>query len=140
MPNSNYVKVYQTKTDFSADDFRRMIYQSKPRSELDTFFGAFDCPDAAQIQPKRTSSTTPLQALNLLNGAFLLEQAERFAERVTREAGDEPERKVRHAILLAFGREATDAEITAGTRLVADHGLPALCRALYNSSEFITVR
>jgi hypothetical protein len=140
VPNSNYVKVYQTKTDFSADDFRRMIYQSKPRSELDTFFGAFDCPDAAQIQPKRTSSTTPLQALNLLNGTFLLEQAERFAERVTREAGDEPEKKVRHAILLAFGRAATDAEITAGTRLVADHGLPALCRALYNSSEFITVR
>ena len=140
VPNSNYVKVYQTKTDFSADDFRRMIYQSKPRSELDTFFGAFDCPDAAQIQPKRTSSTTPLQALNLLNGAFLLEQAERFAQRVAREAGDEPDEKVRRAILLAFGRAATDAEITAGTRLVADHGLPALCRALYNSSEFITVR
>ena len=138
--NANYVKVYETKTDFSADDFRRMIYQSKPRSELDTFFGAFDCPDAGQIQPKRTSSTTPLQALNLLNGAFLIDQAERFAARVAHEAGDEPAEKVRLAFLLAFGREATEAEIAAATTLVADHGLPALCRALYNANEFLSVR
>jgi len=138
--NANYVKVYETKTEFTADDFRRMIYQNKPRSELDTFFGAFDCPDAGQIQPKRTSSTTPLQALNLLNGAFLIDQADRFAARVAREAGDETAEKVRLAFLLAFGREATEAEIAAGTKLVADHGLPALCRALYNANEFLTVR
>ena len=138
--NANYVKVYETKTEFAADDFRRMIYQTKPRSELDTFFGAFDCPDAGQIQPKRTSSTTPLQALNLLNGAFLIDQANRFAARVAREAGEEPAEKVRLAFLLAFGREATEAEIAAGTKLVADHGLPALCRALYNANEFLSVR
>ena len=138
--NANYVKVYETKTEFTADDFRRMIYQTKPRSELDTFFGAFDCPDAGQIQPKRTSSTTPLQALNLLNGAFLIDQANRFAARVAREAGEVPAEKVRLAFLLAFGREATEAEIAAGTKLVADHGLPALCRALYNANEFLSVR
>ncbi len=138
--NSNYVKVYETKTEFTTDDFRRMIYQSKPRSELDTFFGAFDCPDAAQIQPKRTVSTTPLQALNLLNGAFLIGQAERFAERVVREAGENPAAQVRHAVALAFSREATAAEIASGQRLVADHGLPSLCRALYNANEFVTVR
>ena len=138
--NANYVKVYETKTAFTADDFRRMIYQSKPRSELDTFFGAFDCPDAAQIQPKRTSSTTPLQALNLLNGAFLIDQADRFAARLTREAGDDQAHQVRLAFLLAFGREATNAEIAAATQLVADHGLPALCRALYNANEFLSVR
>ena len=138
--NANYVKVYETKTEFTADDFRRMIYQSKPRSELDTFFGAFDCPDAGQIQPKRTSSTTPLQALNLLNGAFLIDQADRFAARVAREAGDAPAERVRLAFLLAFGRDATEEEIAAGTKLVADHGLPALCRALYNANEFLSVR
>ena len=138
--NANYVKVYETKTEFSADDFRRMIYQNKPRSELDTFFGAFDCPDAGQIQPKRTSSTTPLQALNLLNGAFLIDQADRFAARVASEAGDDKANQVRLAFLLAFGREATAAEIAAATKLVADYGLPALCRALYNANEFLSVR
>ena len=138
-PNTNYVKVYTTKTTFAAADFRRMVYQAKPRAELDTFFGAFDCPDAGQPQPKRTVSTTPLQALNMLNGEFLLEQAARFARRVEREAGDDTGRQVARAIELAFGRRATDREIAAGSDLVAAHGLPLLCRSLYNANEFIMV-
>jgi cytochrome c553 len=137
--NTNYVKAYTTKTTFTDDDFRRMVYQSKPRSELDTFFGAFDCPDAGQVQPKRTVSTTPLQALNMLNGDFLLDQAARFAKRVEQEAGSDPATQVRRAVLLAFGREATPAEIAAGRGLVEQHGLPMLCRSLYNASEFITI-
>ena len=139
-PNTNYVKVYATKTAFSADDFRRMVYQSKPRSELDTFFGPFDCPDAGQVQPKRTSSTTPLQALNLLNGEFLLDQADRCAKRIEREAGADSAAQVRRGVLLAFGRGATAEEIAAGSRLIAEHGLPSLCRALYNANEFIMLR
>jgi len=138
-PNKNYVKVYATKDTFTDDDFRRMVYQSKPRAELDTFFGAFDCPDAGQTQPKRTVSTTPLQALNMLNGSFLLDQAARFARRVEKEAGSDPEDQVRRAVLLAFGREPTPAETSAAAALVREHGLPMLCRSLYNASEFITV-
>jgi cytochrome c553 len=136
-PNTNYVKVYTTKTSFTDDDFRRMVYQAKPRAELDTFFGAFDCPDAGQVQPRRTSSTTPLQALNMMNGDFLLDQADRFAKRVEREAGSDPGLQVAHAIEIAFGRRATDREIAAGRDLVAAHGLPILCRSLYNANEFI---
>jgi hypothetical protein len=138
-PNTNYVKAYTTKTKFTDEDFRRMVYQSKPRSELDTFFGAFDCPDAGQVQPKRTVSTTPLQALNMLNGDFLIDQAARFAKRVEQEVGSDPAAQVRRAVLLAFGREATPDEIAVGRGLVEKHGLPMLCRSLYNASEFITV-
>ena len=138
-PNTNYVKVYNTKTTFTADDFRRMVYQAKPRAELDSFFGAFDCPDAGQVQPARTVSTTPLQALNMMNGDFLLDQAARFAARVEQEAGSDPGLQVCRAIELAFGREATTREIAAGRDLVAAHGLPILCRSLYNASEFITI-
>ncbi|MEI6257658.1 MAG: DUF1553 domain-containing protein, partial [Planctomycetota bacterium] len=138
-PNTNYVKVYTTKTVFTDEDFRRMVYQSKPRSELDSFFGAFDCPDAGQVQPKRTVSTTPLQALNMLNGDFLLDQAARFAARVEQEAGRDTASQVQRAVLLAFGRKASPAEIAAGQKLVAAHGLPILCRSLYNANEFITV-
>jgi cytochrome c553 len=138
-PNANYVKVYATRTTFTDEEFRRMIYQAKPRSELDTFFGAFDCPDAGQVQPKRTVSTTPLQALNMMNGEFLLDQAARFAARVEREVGGDPAAQVARAIELAFGRPATPRELEAGRDLVAGHGLPILCRSLYNASEFITV-
>ena len=138
-PNANYVKVYVTKTAFTAADFRRMVYQAKPRAELDSFFGAFDCPDAGQAQPARTVSTTPLQALNMLNGEFLLDQADRFAVRVEQEAGPDASRQVARAVLLAFGREATPDELAAGVALVREHGLPILCRSLYNASEFVTI-
>jgi len=48
-------------------------------------------------------------------------------------------RQVARAFELAFGRAATDREITAGRELVAAHGLVILCRSLYNASEFIAV-
>ncbi len=138
-PNTNYVKVYATKTKFGADDFRRMIYQNKPRVELDTLFGAFDCPDAGQIQPKRNVSTTPLQALNLLNSAFIVEQSRFLAERLQRECGADCATQVRRAFQLAFGREPSADELSVSGKLISDQGLPIFCRALYNANEFVTV-
>lgn len=138
-PNGNYVKVYNSKKQFGPDTFRRMVYQSKPRMQLDDTFGAFDCPDAGQVAPKRHSSTTPLQALSLLNSPFLLDQAENFALRVKREAGEDAQAQTRRAFSLAFGRSATADEIAGGTALVSEHGLAALCRALLNSNEFVMI-
>jgi hypothetical protein len=136
-PNDNYVKVYQTKTDYGPAEFRRMVYQSKPRTMLDDFFGAFDCPDAGQPAPKRTSSTTPLQALNLLNSHFAMQQAEAFANRVTKESGPDVPKQVHRAFELIFQRPPTHEEQNDAIALAKSHGLPALCRALFNSNEFI---
>ena len=138
-PNDNYVKVYTPRAEFGATEFRRMIYQSKPRMMLDDVFGAFDCPDAGQIAPKRTVSTTPLQALNLLNSAFAMQQAEFLAERLKQDVGDDAASQVKRAFLLAFGRAPRDSEIRDATTLIRQHGLTALCRALLNANEFITI-
>lgn len=137
--NSNYVKVYNSRADFGPAEFRRMIYQAKPRTELDSTFGAFDCPDAGQVTPKRTSSTTPLQALNLLNSPFAVQQAGYFADRVMTEAGQPVDAQVRRAFRLAIMREPAAAELAASVKLVEAHGLPSLCRALFNANEFLTV-
>jgi hypothetical protein len=139
-PNDNYVKVYTTKTRYGPAEFRRMIYQSKPRVELDSIFGAFDCPDAGQAAPKRTVSTTPLQALSLLNSSFAMQQSGFLAERVRREVGSDPAKQCDRAFLLAFGREPRIEEEAGATELVREFGLPALCRALYNANEFVQVR
>jgi cytochrome c553 len=137
-PNTNYVKVYTPKRDFGPDTFRRLIYQQKPRMQLDDTFGAFDCPDAGQIAPRRSTSTTPLQALNLLNGPFLVQQAEFFAERLAREASASDE-QTRRALLIAFGREPTGEETAAAKKLIERHGLAAFTRAIFNCNEFIVV-
>jgi hypothetical protein len=138
-PNDNYVRVYEPKEQFGPAEWRRMVYQHKPRLQADGVFGAFDCPDAGQAVPRRSASTTPLQALNLLNGGFVVQQADFFAERVKREAGSDATAQVRRAFLLCYARQPREVELVSSLRLVEEHGLVALCRALYNANEFVYV-
>ena len=138
-PNDNYVKVYTPKQSFTPAEWRRMVYRNKPRLREDATFGAFDCPDASQAMPRRNVSTTALQALNLLNGPFVVQQSELFAKRVNAEAGDDVERQVGRAFRLAFGRDADAEETAAAKQLVEQHGLTTLCRALFNANEFLYV-
>jgi mono/diheme cytochrome c family protein len=137
--NTNYVAVYRPRPMLGQDDFRRMVYQFKPRSQQDPTFGAFDCPDAALVAPRRNVSTTALQALNLLNSGFIVQQSESFADRLRTEAGADPARQAERGFLLAFGRPPTEAESTVAARLIASHGTKAFCRALYNANEFVYV-
>ncbi|MCH2374648.1 MAG: PSD1 and planctomycete cytochrome C domain-containing protein [Planctomycetes bacterium] len=143
-PNKNYVRVYKPKKSYGPAEWRRMVYQFKPRMEQDAIFGVFDCPDAAQVAPKRTRSTTPLQALNLLNSGFMVEQAERFAARVFQDVAksggdDRMSSAIRRAFRLAVGRRPESRELAAATLLAREHGLDAVCRALFNSNEFLHV-
>lgn len=132
------VKLYTPKKEFGPVEWRRMIYQSKPRMRLDDTFGAFDCPDAGQAAPRRTVSTTPLQTLNLLNSPFMQQQAQFFAERLTREAPD-VEAQVRRGYQLAYQRPGQEDEVAEAVLLIRSHGLTAFCLALLNSNEFLVV-
>src|SRR5581483_6999239 len=137
--NTNYVAVYKPRAERGPDDFRRMVYQFEPRSQQDPTFGAFDCPDAALVAPRRNVSTTALQALNLLNSRFVVCRADAFASRLSREASDSPDARVRRAFLLAFGREPSDTERAAAVQLIREHGLTAFSRAVFNANEFLWV-
>jgi len=138
-PNDNYVRVYDPKKEFGPPEWRRMIYMTKVRMQQDATFGAFDCPDAGQIAPKRMRSTTPLQALNLLNSNFMIQQAELFASRLQREAGSNNKAQVRLAFALALNRLPDSKELDASIALIQRYGLAPFCRALFNSNEFVFV-
>ncbi|HXJ74916.1 MAG TPA: DUF1553 domain-containing protein, partial [Candidatus Dormibacteraeota bacterium] len=107
--------------------------------EQDGVFGAFDCPDGSLVMPRRSLSTTPLQALNLLNSGFILQQAEIFSERLRQEAGPDIPAEIQRGWQLAFGRRPSAPETVASARLVEQHGLPALCRALLNANELLFI-
>ena len=124
---------------FSGDGLRRMIYAHKVRREREAVFGAFDCPDAGQSTARRRESTTPIQALNLLNSRFTLEQADALAARVKADAGDDIAKQIRRAYQLALSRNPSSAELTDAKPVVSAHGLPTLCRALFNSNEFLFI-
>ncbi len=136
-PNTNYVAVYKPRVELGPDAFRRMVYQFKPRSQPDPTFSAFDCPDAALVAPRRNVSTTAVQALNLLNSRFVIQQATYFAQRLEAEAGPDPGRQVERGFRLAFGRGPSVAERNAAVALIGAHGSAAFCRALYNANEFV---
>ena len=116
-----------------------MVYGTVVRQRPDGVFGAFDCPDGGQIAPKRNRSTTPLQALNLLNSGFVMQQANFLAQRLEKEAGKAAEAQVQRAFALALQREPDPEELTAAVKLVREQGLKIFCRALLNANEFVYV-
>ena len=122
---------------FSGDGLRRMIYAHKIRMERESVFGAFDCPDAGQSSPRRSQSTTPIQALNLFNSLFTIEEAAAFANRIESEAGSDRRQQIECAYILAFGRSPDVEELADAMSIAAEHGLETLCRAIFNSNEFL---
>ena len=116
-----------------------MIYLFKIRQEQDAIFGSFDCPDGNQVIPRRSRSNTPLQALNLFNSDFVVQQAKILSERLREEFGDDPRKQILKAFALFFGREADNFELAASLEMVEGEGLTSFCRALYNTSEFLFV-
>ncbi|MEX0938414.1 MAG: PSD1 and planctomycete cytochrome C domain-containing protein [Pirellulales bacterium] len=138
-PNENYVRVYVPKVFYGPAEWRRMIYMTKVRMEQDAVFGAFDCPDAGQVAPERNRSTTPLQALNLFNSDFVLQQADLLAQRLRRDAPDDPPGQVRRAFQLLVARVPEPEEVGAAISVIDKHGLPAFCRAVLNTSEFLFI-
>jgi hypothetical protein len=128
---------YHPKETFEEDGWRRMIYAHKVRMQSVDIFGAFDCPDAGQMKPRRTRSITPVQSLSLLNSPFVNRQAGFFAERVRNEKGDDVTVQIAHAFRLACTRAPNPREKVVLEQLARQHGLEQVCRVLFNSSAFL---
>ena len=132
---------FYTLTDPISREFnRRTVYRIGVHSAKSPLLDAFDCPDPSTKTPHRAATTTPLQALALMNNSFVLRQASHFAENVRQSAGDEPEAQVVIAYRLAFGRVPTKDETERAAVLVREHGTERLCWVLLNASEFLYVR
>ncbi len=130
---------YFPKEKFSPAEFRRMVYQFRIRQTTDTVFGSFDCPDGGSVTPKRSRSNTPLQALNLFNSTFVVQQADILAKRLTTEAGATPEAQAALAFRLFYGRMPDGKELVSSTAMIRDHGVQSFARAMFNTSEFLFV-
>lgn len=124
---------------FNEDGLRRMIYAHKVRRERDAVFGAFDCPDGGQSTARRIESTTPIQALNLFNSTFTIEQAAAFAALLKEQAGDDVSQQVQQAYWLGLNRKPDSEELADAVSVVREFGLESLCRAMFNSNEFLFV-
>jgi hypothetical protein len=92
------------------DTNRRSVYLMQQRQKKHPLMEIFDGADTNTITSPRPLSTTPLQALYLMNNPFVHQQADYFAVRVGMAYDTLPQR-VDYAFLLAYGRPAKLAEI-----------------------------
>jgi hypothetical protein len=130
------------------DTNRRSVYVMTQRIQRHPFFGLFDGPDTNTNTDRRLTSTTPLQALYLMNDPFIHAQAKKFAERIQKEAKTAAAR-IEHAYVLLYGRPPSAEEVTAAKEYlakvsakltgerIAERAWESLARALFLSNEFV---
>lgn len=128
---------WQVIDNHGSETWRRMLYQERMRRVDDQIFTAFDFPDCGQVRAKRPVSTTPLQALNLMNSPFVVEQSEFIAERAKADTeGKGTEAAVKRIFELLLTRPATADELSASIEVAKQNGLNFISRSLINSNEY----
>lgn len=127
---------WEVVNNYGPHTWRRLLYQERMRRVDDQIFTAFDFPDCGQVRAKRPVSTTPLQALNLLNSQFVLEQTKFIAERAMAESDSKLPAAVERCFHLLLGRTPDKDELKVCLSLADQYDLSIVCRALINSNEF----
>jgi hypothetical protein len=129
---------------------RRSVYTKIKRNNHDPLLELFDTPESFTSTSQRNVTTSPLQALLMVNSRFMLRQAEAFTERLRNEHPDDETARLDAAFRLTFGRPPTDAErrramgfLDEQAKRVPAGGRPAawqdFCHVLLNASEFLYV-
>jgi hypothetical protein len=132
------VATYHPLDKHGPDTYRRAVYHHNARAMQIDLMSEFDTPDCAFSTPSRSVTTTPLQALTLMNHSFTFDMAKALANRIHSESSDTAG-QIERAFLLAFCRTPDDQELAAAIALVGEHSLETFCRALLNANEFIHV-
>lgn len=128
---------WQVVDNHGEHTWRRMLYQERMRRVDDKMFTAFDFPDCGQVRAKRPVSTTPLQALNLMNSDFVVEQAKFIADRATSDSeGRGLPAAVRRCFALLLTRQPDAGELSVALKIAEEQGLHVVCRGLMNANEF----
>ena len=81
-------------------------------------------------------TTTPIQALTMLNSPFMMRMADEFSARIS-ERHTELGEQVEQAYRDTFVRPPTSEEKARARAFAQEHSLSALCRVLLNSNEFL---
>jgi hypothetical protein len=128
-------------------DGRRSLYLSVRRNFLNTILLAFDFPPPATTMGKRNVSNVPAQALTLLNDPFVIEQAQRWADRIMAKGVADRAADLDALYRLAFSRPPTNRECAEALAFLDDRSRASnerqawsdLCHVLFNVKEFLFI-
>ena len=119
---------------------RRTVYRINVNSGKDPLLETFDCPDPSVKTPVRGVTTTPLQALELMNNAFVQRMAGAMAKQLSAERPQDLRQEIDLAYQRVMNRAATADELNRSLQLAEQHGLARVCWVLLNSTEFVYVQ
>jgi hypothetical protein len=119
------------------DARRRSVYIFQRRSLPLPLMASFDALPFSESCDRRSTTTTPLQALALMNGNLLQEESEHIAKRIEGAAGSDRSAQIDYAFNLVLGRDpGTDER----SRFVnSPLNLAGISRVLLSSNEFLYV-
>ncbi len=92
------------------DLFRRSVYTVVKRSSPPPYMLIFDAPDRNFCTVKRPVSSSPLQALALMNDPTFIEASKFVASRMQQEGGTETAERLAYGFRLVTGRKPGDKE------------------------------
>ncbi|MEM1228329.1 MAG: PSD1 and planctomycete cytochrome C domain-containing protein [Planctomycetota bacterium] len=133
------------ETSKGADRYRRSLYTFSKRTAPFAASVVFDAPTGELCLARRDRSTTPLQALTLMNDAMFVEIAEALAEDVCRRhTGSSPEQIATEIFMRLLSRRPSGDELRAVMNFFdsrSEHAKPwmLVARALMNTDEAITI-
>ncbi len=90
---------------------RRALYVRSKRNSPEPFMYAFDMANGLTSVSQRTITTTPTQALLMINGDYVLARAIKFGGRIRHSGSATCAGALTHGFRLAWGREPTDVEL-----------------------------
>jgi hypothetical protein len=100
------------------DLYRRSLYTYWKRTVPPPSMMTLDAADRSYCVVRRQATSTPLQALVLLNDPQMVEAARHVAGRTLREGGVGSEQRVRYAFALVTGRRPSKDEVSVMMRLL----------------------
>ena len=104
-------------------------------------FQVFDLPEQNATSAARYVSTVPTQALTMLNDAFVLRHAQLFADRVKKEAGDDPARQNRSGVPdRARPGRRSERKLAIALETTGIGSLVDFTHVLFNVNEFVYTR
>jgi hypothetical protein len=109
------------QNDKGESQYRRGLYTYWCRSFLHPSLFAFDAPTREECTNERPRSSTPLQALVLLNDPTYVEASRAFAERILKESKETDKDRIAWAYQQAVSRPASDAEVDVLVKLLTKH-------------------
>jgi hypothetical protein len=90
--------------------YRRSLYTFWKRTVAPPSMANFDAPTRESCTVQRSSTNSPLQALDLMNDVTYMEAARMLGERMMKEGGTTPQQRIGLAFQLATGRRPTEKE------------------------------